>query len=184
MRHGDDTDLARGSTVRHTRRVGQTGMTMLGIYLNDHLAGATLGSQLASRVAVVHRGTSEAATFERLAAEIAEDRAALVELMATVQVPIRQYKVVLGWVAEKAGRFKPNGRLLARSPLSSLEEIEAMRLGVEGKRACWRTLRVLADRDDRLGKKRLNDLLRRADEQIETLEDLRIRITNEVVSEL
>jgi hypothetical protein len=34
---------------------------------------------------------------------------------------------------EKAGRLKFNGRLPARSPLSNLEELEMLRLGVKGK---------------------------------------------------
>jgi hypothetical protein len=167
-----------------TGHVGRSGLALLGIYLNDHLAGATLGTELASRLAGAHRSSEESATFGRLATEIAEDRAALMELMAALEVPVRQYKIVLGWVAEKAGRFKPNGRLLTRSPLSSLEEVEMMRLGVEGKGACWRTLLVAADKDDRLDRARLEDLLRRAGEQIETLEDLRLRITAELAAVL
>jgi hypothetical protein len=168
----------------NTGHIGQSGLALLGIYLNDHLAGATLGTDLASRLAGAHRGSAASDTFERLAAEIAEDRAALLELLAVLEVPVRQYKVALGWVAEKAARFKPNGRVLARSPLSSLEEVEMMRLGVEGKAACWRTLLVLAERDDRLDRARLDALLRRAGEQIETLEDLRIRVTAELTSVL
>jgi hypothetical protein len=70
--------------------------------------------------------------------------------MKTLGVPVRAYKVCAAWVGEKAGRVKFNGRLLTRSPLSDLEELELMRLGVEGKAAGWRTLRVLADTDKRL----------------------------------
>jgi hypothetical protein len=43
-------------------------------------------------------------------------------------------------MGEKAARLKLNGHLLARSSLSSLEEVEMLRLGVEGKAAGWRTL--------------------------------------------
>jgi hypothetical protein len=180
---GGGMDRDGGGTVA-TGHVGRSGLALLGIYLNDHLAGATLGTELAFRLAGAHRRSEESVTFERIATEISEDRAALMELMATLEVPVRQYKVVLGWVAEKTGRFKLNGRLLGRSPLSSLEEVEMMRLGVEGKAACWRTLLVLADRDDRLDRARLDALLHRADEQAETLEDLRIRVTAELTSAL
>jgi hypothetical protein len=54
------------------------------------------------------------------------------------------------WIGEKAGRVKLNGRLIARSPLSDLEELELFRLGVESKAAGWRTLRTPADTDRRL----------------------------------
>ena len=84
-------------------------------------------------------------------------------------------------MAEKAGRFKPNGHLLDRSPLSGVEEFEVMRLGVEGKGACWRTLRVLAERDDRLDRARLDELLARADRQADLLEGFRVAAVEELV---
>ena len=111
----------------------------------------------------------------RLAADIAADRAALLEIMTTLAVPVRGYKVCAGWIGEKAGRLKLNGRLLSRSPLSSLEELEIMRLGVTGKAAGWRTLRLLADTDPRLDRVRLDELIARADSQVGLLEDLRMR---------
>jgi hypothetical protein len=76
--------------------------------------------------------------------------------------------------ASRAGRLKFNGRLLTRSPLSDLEETEMLRLGVAGKAAGWRTLRVLAEQDGRLDAGRLDDLLARADRQSSELESLRI----------
>jgi hypothetical protein len=50
-----------------------------------------------------------------------------------------------------------------------------MRLGVAGKAAGWRTLRVLADTDARLDCGRLDELIARADSQLSMLEDLRVR---------
>jgi hypothetical protein len=174
--------MCQSNDITGTGPTGQSGLALLGIYLNDHLAGATLGAELASRLAGAHRRSKESATLERLAIEIGEDRAALLDLMAALEVPVRKYKMALGWMAEKVGRIKPNGRVLSRSPLSSLEEVEMMRLGVEGKRACWKTLRLLADRDDRLDKARLANLLRRASEQADTLEELRVRGAEELTT--
>ncbi len=111
----------------------------------------------------------------RFAADVAADRTALLEIMAVLGVPVRAYKVCAGWIGEKAGRLKLNGRLLSRSPLSSLEELELMRLGVTGKAAGWRTLRLLADTDPRLDRGRLDELIARADSQLGLLEDLRVR---------
>jgi hypothetical protein len=170
-----------GSTGAGTERMVGSEPALLGIYLNDHLAGATFGVELAQRVVSAHRDSENSVTLERLAAEIAEDRTALLDMMAALNVPPQQYKVFLGWLAEKVGRLKPNGHLLERSPLSSLEELEVMRLGVEGKEACWRTLRVLADHDDRLDTGRLGELLVRARRQADTLEELRVRATAELV---
>jgi hypothetical protein len=91
--------------------------------------------------------------------------------------------VYVGWIGEKAGRLKLNGRLLARSPLSSLEELEMMRLGVEGKAAGWRTLRLLANADPRVDRDRLAELIARAESQLEFLEDLRIRAARAIIGQ-
>ena len=128
----------------------QTGHDLLGIYLNDHLAGATGGAQLALRAAAAHRGQAVGgAALQQFAGEVGEDRAELIAIMRTLGIALRAYKIYAGWIGERAGRLKLNGHLLSRSPLSSLEELELLRLAVEGKAAGWRTLRTLADSDGR-----------------------------------
>jgi hypothetical protein len=148
--------------------------TLLGIYLNDHLAGSTAGVELVRRLAATE-GEWSGGVLRRLAEEVAEDRESLVRIMAALGIPVRQYKVLAGWVTEKVGRLKLNGRLLTRSPLSRLVELEAMRLGVEGKAAAWRTLRARAEHDKRLDAVQLKGLLDRALRQSETLENFRMR---------
>jgi hypothetical protein len=155
---------------------------LLGIYLNDHLAGATLGTGLARRVAAALEGTAAGADLRRFAAEVAEDRVTLLKIMATLGVPVRHYKAYAAWVGEKAGRLKFNGHLTSRSPLSSLEELEMLRLGVEGKAAGWRTLKALADQDSRLDPGQLDELIARASRQAGLLEELRIRAAAEVIA--
>ena len=155
---------------------------MLGIYLNDHLAGATAGSELAHRVARSHQDREEAISLRRLAAEITQDRSALLGIMALLGVTVRAYKVGAAWIGEKAGRLKFNGSLRARSPLSDLEELELLRLGVEGKAAGWRTLRAQADTDTRLDAGHLDELICRASRQAGQLEELRVRAASRVIS--
>ena len=157
-----------------------SGDSMLGIYLNDHLAGATAGTELAHRMARSHGDGEDSGTFRRLAAEIAQDRAALLDIMTALGIKVRSYKVGAAWIGEKAGRLKFNGRLFARSPLSDLEELEMLRLGVEGKAAGWRTLRTLADADTRLDPGRLDELISRARRQADLLEDLRVGAADQV----
>lgn len=154
---------------------------LLGIYLNDHLAGAVAGSNLARRLADSERDWSEAAVLDRLATEIAEDRCALQDMLAALDVPVRAYKKWAAWTAERLGRLKLNGSLLRRSPLSRVVELEGMRLGVEGKAAGWRTLRARAETDSRLDPDRLDDLIDRARAQIDVLERLRLEAAAEVL---
>ncbi|HEY8044801.1 MAG TPA: hypothetical protein VIF35_11075 [Streptosporangiaceae bacterium] len=153
----------------------------LAIYLNDHLAGATGGLELARRMAGAGQIPSPAAELRQFAEEVAEDRDMLLRVMGTLGIAVRSYKVWAGWAGEKAGRLKPNGRLTARSPLSNLEELELMRLGVEGKAAGWRTLRALADRDSRLDAAGLDELILRARRQADFLEESRIRAAQQVI---
>ena len=170
---------AEGALAR--ARAPQSRQGQLGIYLNDHLAGATGGMELARRVAGSHRDPAQRMTLQRLAAEITQDRRALLDLMAALGLPVRQYKLSAAWAAEKAARLKLNGRLLSRSPLSSLEELEMLRLGVEGKAAGWRTLRALADADSRLDRDRLDELMARARQQADLLEELRVQAAAHVI---
>ena len=70
------------------------------------------------------------------------------------------------------GRLKPNGRLVRRSGLSVLIELEALRIGVTGKALLWRSLLVAAAGVPHADPARLEELLRRAERQIETLDSL------------
>jgi hypothetical protein len=163
-------------------RIKRSGYSLLGIYLNDHLAGATAGTELARRIAASHGRSAVGGPLHQLAAEVAQDRAALQDIMGALGVPVRGYKVYAAWVREKAGRLKFNGHLLTKSPLSYLEELEMMRLGVEGKAAGWRTLRVLAGSDKRLDAARLDDLIARAQRQSDVLEELRVGAAGQVIT--
>ncbi|RAY16717.1 hypothetical protein DPM19_00610 [Actinomadura craniellae] len=144
---------------------------LLGVYLNDHLAGATAGLGLVRRTARFHGGAA-GETLRGLAEEIAADREALLDMMITLRVPIRRYKIGVGWAMERLGRLKLNGRLLSRSPLSGVVELESLRMGVQGKAETWHTLRLLANVEPRLDPVRLDGLVERARRQAKTLEEL------------
>jgi hypothetical protein len=160
--------------------MNKTRTELIGIYLNDHLAGATAGTELAHRIARRHGEVADQATLQRLAGEINADRRALLETMSRLDVPVRHYKTTAAWLGERVGRLKFNGRLRTRSPLSSLEELEVLRLGVEGKAAGWRTLRELAETEPRLDQARLDELLTRARTQAGQLEALRVRAASQL----
>ncbi|MEU3526781.1 hypothetical protein AB0E62_23420 [Streptomyces sp. NPDC038707] len=165
------------------RPTGRTaGPKPLGIYLNDHLAGATAGTGRAARLARTARGCALGRAIEPVAAEIAQDRTALLDIMRDLGVPVRRYKVCAGWAAERLGRLKPNGHLVRPAPLGTLLDLEALRLGVEGKAACWYTLRRLAATDGRLDPARLDTLLERARRQQERIEEWRVRQAEEALA--
>jgi hypothetical protein len=117
----------------------------LAIYLNDHLAGATMGRELAKRALGNNRGTDFEPFLERLVEEIVEDRQALSDLMDQVGAGQDHLKAVGALVAERLGRFKPNGQLLGYSPLSRMVELEFLTLGVRGKLSMWEALQASDD---------------------------------------
>ena len=123
---------------------------LLGVYLNDHLATATGGVELARRAASGTRDRSLALPLQELADELAIDHQAMRDTMVLLDLAVRRYKTYTAWAAEKVGRLKPNGRLLRRSPLSTLVEVEGLIVVVAHAGACWRTLRQLAEHEQRL----------------------------------
>jgi hypothetical protein len=114
---------------------------LLAIYLNDHLAGATVGVELARRTARANAGTALGMFLaESLVPEITEDRATLERLMDALGVRRSKPKVLAAWTAEKVGRLKLNGELRRYSPLSRLLELEGLAAGIELKRGLWLAL--------------------------------------------
>lgn len=154
----------------------------LAIYLNDHLAGSVVGVELARRIAGENRGSAYSRELEELAEEIEEDRQSLKDLMRRLGVRGDPVKLTGAWLAEKAGRLKLNGELLTYSPLSRLEELEILSLGVEGKAAMWRALSTAVAGDARLRDFDFETLHERAAAQRGTLEDLRLRAARDALS--
>ncbi|SDP92504.1 SRPBCC family protein [Lentzea jiangxiensis] len=138
---------------------------LLGIYLNDHLAAMTAGTELSRRISRTHP------ELRVLADDIEADRKELLDFMREVGVESRPHKAAIGWLSEKAGMLKLNGKVLGRSPLSDVLELEGLRIGIEGKTALWRTLRKLKSFDD----DRLERLSARAASQAELVDQYRLR---------
>jgi hypothetical protein len=151
----------------------------LTIYLNDHLAGATAGVELAHRVAAENDVSAFSAPLERLASAIEQDRDALLAIMDELGIPVDRAKVALGWTAEKVARLKPNGQLRGYSPLSRLLELEGMLAGINGKQSLWRAL--LHGQVVEAG--RLEQLLERARSQIAGIQRLHRAATALVLAE-
>ena len=85
------------------------------VYLNDHLGGAMLGSDLAEQIRDQSEGTPLGETMSRVAEEIEEDRETLLGLMDALGTERNPVKQVTGWLAEKASRVKFSGAGLGRA---------------------------------------------------------------------
>src|SRR5882757_7593500 len=114
----------------------------MAIYLNDHLAGSTTLVARLRHAVKRHESTELGAFLDGLIRDIEQDRQALRRVMTAAGVRPDPVKQTLAWAVEKAGRLKPNGRLVRRSPLALLLELEAAEIGITGKLLLWRVLRA------------------------------------------
>lgn len=148
----------------------------LAIYLNDHLAGATLGVELARRLRSSNQGDGEfGQPLAQLCGEIEEDHGTLVRLMEHLEVGRDPVKPVLAKVAERLGRLKLNGRLRGYSPLSRVLELEFLSGMVGGKLQLWNALEQSFG--ESLDGFDFHALAARADSQGQRLEDLHLAAT-------
>jgi hypothetical protein len=153
---------------------------LLGVYCNDHLASATGGIELVSRMLSTHKGDRFEEPLEQLLSELREEKTAYLKIMAALGIPVRQYKQLGVWLAEKVSRAKLNGRLLSRSPLSDLIEFEFLASGVRAKRSGFETLRIAAEVEPRLPQGELDRLIDQAHRQYEWLTRTRREVAAEV----
>lgn len=152
----------------------------LSIYLNDHLAGATAGVELARRAQRSNAGTPLGDVLERLADEIDADRDTLIEIMDRLGAGRDRVKVYGAWAAEKVGRLKPNGHLKTRSPLSTMIELEGLHLGVTGKIELWRALRHTVG--NQLSGVDFDALIKRGESQRRRVEQQRLKAAEQVMA--
>lgn len=147
----------------------------LATYLNDHVLGATLGTELVRRAARENQGSELGDFLTGLAREIDDDRDTLLAVMRELGVKPDRLKVAAGWTGEKLGRLKPNAQLRGYSPLSPLVELEGLLIGIQGKLAMWRLLAEVAQ-DVGLDRPRLEALATRAERQQADVERHRLDV--------
>jgi hypothetical protein len=146
---------------------------LLAIYLNDHLAGATVGVELARRLRSSNADDPAMADpLGEVCSEIETDRATLEHVMERLGVRRRRVKAAGAWTAEKLGRLKLNGQLTGYSPLSRLVELELLYIGITGKLRLWKALEHSLG--DSRGEFAFLQLGKRAARQRETVEELHL----------
>jgi hypothetical protein len=152
----------------------------LATYLTDHLAGSVGAIELAERTIKENDGDPLAERLSGVLAEIRKDRVVLQELIERLGASQSPLKKAGAWLAEKAGRLKLGGTDEPRG-LSRLEVLETLAMGIHGKRALWRALRAVAERHDVLHGLDLDLLERRAREQHDEVEHMRLEVAKIVL---
>jgi hypothetical protein len=150
-------------------------------YLNDHLAGGTAALDLLDHL-LDHPPPGQEAELRRLRSEIEEDKALLLRILEEAGGRESGIRAAAARLAEKLGHAK----LLLDSPggraFRDFEALEALALGIQGKAALWRALAHVAETVPDLARLDFADLERRAQEQFQRADRLRLEAAGKALS--
>lgn len=147
---------------------------LLGIYLRNHDAAAVGGARRFASAARTHSDPAARAELARLHTDVVQDHEQLRRVMEAFEVRPSRSQQLLVLVGEQFGRLKPNGKLVGRSRLTDVVELEALILGVTGKLRLWHVLAALAPNHPGLQVVDLEALQRRAADQLDRLARLHL----------
>ena len=143
-------------------------------YMKDHFAGSVAAVELLNHLISAHREKTDEQVFLRLRDEVTEDQEVLRELLHDLDAESGVLRNTTAFLSEKLARIK----LLLENPaggqLARLEKLEALALGIEGKRALWRALFAVAEKNQALRNVDFARLDQRADDQRKRVEAIRI----------
>ena len=147
---------------------------LLRTYLHDHLGGSKFAIELLEAMAERYRNHETGAFAAEIVNPIREDRSTLEGIIDRVGRAPADFKDAAGWLAEKMSRSK----LQENDPegFGPFQALEALSLGVLGKRALWRALAVAAASDPRVAGYDHAALAGRAEEQFTRVEAYRLRL--------
>lgn len=121
-----------------------------------------------------HAGESLGEFAAELLPEIEEDRDVLRRLADRVGAGSNSLKEIGGWLSEKIMRLKLQPG--SGDDLGTFEALEFLELGIHGKWALWRALRIVAEGDARLRGEDYERLTERAESQRNRVEQRRLEI--------
>jgi hypothetical protein len=146
----------------------------IAIYLNDHLAGSVAALELLEQLLEDYSNTPLERFFEELRTDITADRQELESLMERLNVTESRTRKASAWLAGKFAELKLRLDDPAGGELRLFESLEALSLGIEGKRSLWLALAVAAEDAPSLQLLDYEHLVRRAEEQRARVETKRL----------
>jgi hypothetical protein len=146
-------------------------------YLHDHLAGSYFAIKLLSSLAEQYPNEELGKFATALGAEIKLEQDTLQKIADRAGKGSLDLMEAAGWLAEKASQFKLH-RDAAEGGLGTFEALETLTLGIQGKMALWRALRVIREVDARIPAEDYEHLWARAQSQFELVEERRLRLAS------
>ena len=153
----------------------------LHVYLNDHLAGATAGVELAKQGAERHDGEL-GEFFAQLADEISADHNTLTSLMDQMDAHASGAKEVLAKAGSVLSEEKFSGESTDDPTFGTFLTLETLSIGVEGKLCMWKALKVVEGDVPELASANIDTLVERAQSQRDKLESKRLEIAGSALS--
>jgi hypothetical protein len=145
-------------------------------YLNDHLAGSVAAVELLDHLIEHHSEDRFAKTFCDWRDEIQADQETLRNLIRKLGAEESAMRKAGAWVAEKFSRIKVGD---VDESAGLLQALEPLALGITGKRLLWRSLAAIAANFPALQGTDFSELEKRAQDQFERVETLRIQMARE-----
>ena len=145
-------------------------------YLNDHLAGSVVAIELMENLEAAYEGKAIAGFIAQLRSEVEADRKELEDLMSRLKVSESRTRKASAWLTEKFTELKLRLDDQARGDLRLFESLEALSLGIEGKRSLWLALSAAAEVSPALRIADYQSLRQRAEEQRARVEEKRLEV--------
>jgi hypothetical protein len=146
----------------------------LDTYINDHLAGATAGTNLAKIASEEHQTDEHGPFFSEIYAEIRADFDTLQELASALGVEESASKGALAEIGSKM--MAPKFTAGDDDELNAFVTLETLSIGVEGKVCMWKALKTVAGDYSAFEQFDVDELLARAEGQREKIEAQRQRL--------
>jgi len=155
-------------------------MDELSDYLNDHLAGSVAALELLDRLVETYTGKPLERFFRELRDDIRADQEQLEGLIAKLGIKESTVRKAGAWIAEKISRPKIDLEADSKSDLGLFLALEALVLGITGKRSLWRALGAASRAVPELARLDYSGLEKRAIDQCERVEARRLEIARAV----
>ncbi len=143
-------------------------------YLNDHLAGSVAALELVDLL-LSNSPDTKREPYHRLRTEIEDDQQVLRQLIEREGGKESRVRKAAAWVTEKLGQAKFQFDDPGHGELVTLEALEALGLGIQGKLALWHALEALAPSRPELATLDFPRLRGRALDQFGRVERLRLQ---------
>jgi hypothetical protein len=149
-------------------------------YLNDHLAGSVGALELLDRLVKTYEGKPLERFFMDLRGDIQEDQKKLEELIHKLGEEESAVRKAGAWILEKLSRAKIRLSESEEGDMGLFLALEALALGITGKRALWRALASVSEMVPSLARLDYAELETRATEQTGRVEAKRIEFARTV----